>query len=138
MQRELPSYVPVKYRIRPALEFLKGRRWYGMWDNPAEVDDPKNLISAQDRAGLLFACIDVKNWVTKEVKTVVRCARADYVQHRWVFCAPSPCLGLRGGVKLQRKIVQGLTIVTRDEKVTIFVDGSIKREPMNEARNTYG
>lgn len=136
--QSVATYVPRKYRIRPALEFLKGRRWYGMWDNPPATDDVANLISAQDRAGLVYACIDVKNWVTKEVKTVVRCARADYVQHRWVFCAPSPSIGLKGGVRLNNAFVQGLTIVTRDEKVTIFVDGSIKREPMNEARNHYG
>ena len=132
------SYVPIKYFIRPALEFLNQRRWYGMWSNPADTDDKANLISAQDRAGLLFACIDVKNVHTREIKTVVRCTRADYVRHSWVVCAPSPSLNLKGAVKLNYKIVQGITLVTRDEKVTIFVDGTIKREPMTEPRSNYG
>lgn len=131
------TYLPYKYEIRWRLEYLNKRVSYGMWTNPADEKDVSNQASAQDRTGLIYACIEVKNFSNRRSKVIVRCPMADYIQHRWIAFSPSPTISLEGAVVLP-KVIQGMTLVTRDEKVHVFVDGTIKREPMRELRNNYG
>lgn len=113
--------------VRWRLEYSNKPAKFGMWNNPGV--DTYSYASFQDRDGLVYACIEVKDIVTRQLKVLARCSAADYEQHRWIAAAPMPLKS--SGLKVEGG-VQGMTLVTRDQKLHVYKDGLVKIEKMEE------
>lgn len=106
---------------------------YGMWSQHLDSDPATRASFNKD--GAIFASIEAKNKITNELKEIVGCPIADYLEHRWIAATPAPTLNLQGAMKLTGSI-HGMTLVTRDWKYHVHCDGSVYKEPMREARIT--
>lgn len=127
-------YVPYNFELRWVLKYHNKLTKFGMWTKG--IEDPATKASCQSRHGLVFAGVQAKNRSTRETKTIIGCHAPDYVEHRWIAAAPSP---VRAPVPVHiMGAIQGITLVTRDFKFHCYVDGTIKRVPMNERSASHG
>jgi hypothetical protein len=131
--------VPAKaYRLRWRFEFLNGKPTKtGVWD--ATSDLPQDSAWAVNKDGLAYAIIEGECRHTFEMKRLFVCEAAEYVSMQWEAYAKSPSLGLKpihGAMKLRANIA-GLSILTREEKVTCWVNGTISREQLSEHDKTW-
>jgi len=88
-----------------------------------------DMAARQLREGLVRAAIEAQCVITDEVSTVAECDGWDFVNFKWVsetFGAPV----------YYQKII-GLTIVTRDEELTVFVSGEAVTNPRTEADKKF-
>lgn len=128
------NYIDNKYDLRWRLDYHNKPPKMGMWCK-SKHDDPYTLASCQDRGGLITASIEAKERTTRKIKTMIICSASDYVQHRWIAAGPAPTA--KFGVATIEGSINGMTLVTRDFKVHVLIDGTIIKQKMNERRSTY-
>lgn len=112
--------------VRWRLEYCNKPAKFGLWNQ--EGPDAYAQAISQDRDGLVYACVEIKELNTRKIKVLARCSAADYVCHRWIVATPATG---GGKVKVQGG-VQGMSLVTRDQKLHVFRDGFVKIEEMKE------
>ena len=129
------KYLDNNLELRWRLDYINKPPKMGMWSKSLH-NDPHTLASCQDRGGLVTASIESKNRQTRKIKTEIICYAADYVQHRWIAATWAPTASGFGSASLQGSI-NGMTLVTRDFKVHVMIDGTILKQKMNERSSTY-
>lgn len=108
-----------KYRLRTLLSYADGKTIAGIWDGGAV--DVKDMACSQSRVGLVSAKIQAKDLQTCQIEDVAECLAGDYVGFQWLSYT-----SFKGTLGLQNSIVAGLTLETKTERVTAFIDGSVK------------
>jgi len=126
--------VPSKaYRLRWRFEFLNGKpSKVGVFD--ATSDLPQDSAWAVNKEGLAYAIIEGECRHTFATKRLYVCDAVDYVSMQWEAYSKSPSLGLKpehGSFKL-RPVISGLSVLTREEKITCWTDGTVTKEPLSE------
>lgn len=89
---------------------------FGSWDCASRA--PEHIAALQPKDGLVRAFIEGRS-ATGEVFPVLHVDGPDYV-----FCQGEAWTSLRPGSKTS---VIGLSFLTRDEKLTAYIDGQVKR-----------
>lgn len=87
---------------------------------------PCDMAAFQDKTNLRSASIEVKEALTTKRYILVECDGHDFVNFSWVAGSPVGT-ALNGSLKQERTLrsqIVGLTLVTRDLKVTALIDGS--------------
>lgn len=126
-------YVDKNFNLRWKLYYVNKPPKFGMWD--LGLEDPATKASMQCRDGLVMAAIEAKNIRTKEIKIIVECSAADYVEHRWIAAAPSPTTA---PIPIEVEgAIQGMTLVTRDNKFHVYACGRLFKAPMDERSTNY-
>lgn len=87
------------------------------------------MAAFQNGEGLLRASIEAQSVLTNEVVTVAECDGYDFRNFQWISAA----FGFTGS---NAKVV-GLSMWTRDERCSVFVDGSTSCEKLNEDDKKY-
>lgn len=106
------------YWLRWRFEYSDGKPpVYGQWGRQGE----KNTQAwCTDKNNLLYACIEAKDLIQKTVSVVAAVKGEDFLNFSW-----KARKSLFGG----NTEVIGLEILSRDEIVTVLVDGRAFKEP---------
>jgi hypothetical protein len=133
------AYTP-KYLLRWRFEWPDRPAKFGMWSHAGRQDDLATKAWCHNKEGLLWAVVEAKDYITREIKTIVRCPGQDFRNFQWITLAIAPAIGLKGSVR-PMTMIGGITINTRNEDIDVFDSGTLKRRPStNQNVNfaTYG
>lgn len=118
------------YRLRWAFDFVDRPTRRGVWDGATDLDsDGAWCIS---KTGLRYARIETETLTGAakgEVTSVLEIDGEDYTCAKWVVHVRAAALGGPVSMNLSPR-VHGLRMQTRDEAITIFVDGTASRRPL--------
>lgn len=117
-----------KYLLRWRFEYKDHAPRYGAWSSQGTT---KELYAwCQPKENLSVAIIEGKDVKSRLIKPLLVCEGHNFVNFEWVAFAS---IAMQGSQKVTGSI-QGLTIVSRDMRATIFIDGSseIRRRTNDE------
>lgn len=120
-----PIRIPFARLVRWRFDYFDHKRTKtGQWCRPGELQS--DMAAFQSKENLRRACIEVKEALSARTYVLVECDGADFVNFAWVAGSPVGS-ALNGSLKQERTLrsqIVGLTLVTRDLKVTVLIDGS--------------
>jgi hypothetical protein len=128
-QAPLPRRVPVclrRFRLRWVFDYAGRPPKVGIWDGASEL--ASDGAWAQPKDGLRLARIEAQALDGKEkgeIQTAVCIDGADYAGAEWHAHVRAAALGAPAMNLMPR--VHGLSLLSREEKVTVFVDGAVRR-----------
>lgn len=136
MQEILELHSP-KYWLRWRFDYSDGKpSKVGGWLNPGDEKNQHMLAYMQSKENLLRACVEVKNIETNCVAPYAECEGQDFCTFEWVARAAMPAF-FKGSVQIGGNVygsaVVGLTLVSRNERIRVTIDGQIKRTPRTDA-----
>lgn len=133
-----PSFekLPTKQlRLRWRFDFADKPTKRGVWD--AGSMRPEDAAWAVNKTGLVAAFIEAEIRHSQEELELVRCPGQDFAMFQWEAYAKMPGL-LKGNFNFTpRTTISGLSILTRNEKITVYVNGKIERKPLNEDQKKF-
>jgi len=128
-----------KFDIRWVLDYMDKRVRTGPWTTPGFTKESR--ASMQPRIGLAGARIQSRKILYDDktgvmlgygvVETVVECNKESFLEFRWHKLKP---VNLTANLDPNQygEITYGLMIVTPSEKISYFIDGSLRFEANNE------
>ena len=136
---ELKMYRP-KFLLRWKFIYSDGSVKAGLWNNPGPKEDMPTKAWCNNKSNLKFAMIEAKNNDTRKTETVVECSGQDFQNFQWLALASVNPFSVKSPTTPRTRI-GGLKMITRDEEITVFDDGTGNKEP-NTKQNlhfaTYG
>jgi hypothetical protein len=118
--------IPVPYwRLRWKFEFSNKPTKCGVWDLGS--DHPNDAAWRINKEGLTRASIEGENRETYEIRTFFECEGSDYAFCQGeAFVKVPGVLGLKGSVTI-KGTVAGISFLTREEKISVWVNGTVSR-----------
>lgn len=110
---------PKFWLLRWRFEYVDGTAKYGQWDRHG--DFASDQAWRQSKENLLYACIEGKEFHTKEHKIFERCIGQDFVNFNWIATAAVP-MKINGSITPTPRIV-GLMLIDRTKKHQVFKSG---------------
>lgn len=133
----VPAYeaIPTKLlRLRWRFDFAGKPTKRGVWD--AASGRPEDAAWMVDKTGLVLAAIEGEHRDTQEEMTLVECQGQDFALFQWEAYARCPGLGMPA-VFTPRTNVAGLSLLTRDEKITVWINGQWERKPLSAEEKEF-
>ena len=124
------KYVPEYYRLRWVMEYSDGRQITGMWSIPG--NDKFALASMQSREGLVRVSVHGKHKASKELRILASRPAEIFREFRWISAIKTPGAGF--GSQSFHANIQGMELITDQEKITVMINGSVSSEPNNKKR----
>jgi len=103
-----------KIRLRWRFNYAARPSKYGMWSRPAE--HAADMAAFNNQSDLVSAEIEAQDIASDRISVVAECPGSDFVNFEWVAAA----IGFTASVSS----IVGLTLVTRSERCSVYVDGS--------------
>lgn len=134
-----PRRVPIlprNYRLRWRFDYVNRPTRRGIWDG---VGPEGGVESAwrQPKDGLIAALIEGECMKTHEVYVLAEVRGQDYAFAQWdSHVRTGPGIGLKRDFKPFR-MTHGLALLTRDERVTVFIDGTVARRPLTDEERGF-
>lgn len=127
MNQQATPVIARQFRLRWRFDFADGRIKRGVWNgaSPRAEDG----AWAVNKTGLLKALVEGEDIASSELHVLAEAPGPDYVSASWEAYSRMPGGGLPPGmnaVKL-RPVIAGLTLILRDEAVSVYVDGRVER-----------
>jgi len=116
------------YRLRWRFDFADKKARVGVWNNASPL--PQDSAWSVKKDGLIRAAIEGENIYTSEQVTLLECPGQDYATCQVVAYAKIPRAIGHHGTVTPKGHFGGMAILTRDEKITVYVDGRIERAPL--------
>lgn len=114
------------YRLRWRFDFAGRPSRVGGWNSAST--NPKDMAAFVDKTGLVRACIEAESVLTYQLKVLAEVDGHCYVTSSWEMAAALPTFN-SGAYTTQGSII-GLSLVTLEEKLTVFVSGQVLRKPL--------
>jgi hypothetical protein len=115
------------YRLRWRFDFANRPSRYGVWNGASPHKSDMAAFVPKD--GLVRAAVEgIK--VARNVNVIL--AEVDghnFASFAWDAAVGLPSIGLQGSFSRESTIV-GLSILSRTEKITVYIDGKVKRRPL--------
>lgn len=127
----LPSH---KFRLRWRFDFASRPSKFGVWDSGTKR--PEDSAAYVKKDGLVRACIEGEFKETQEEYLLVECQGQDFALFQWEAYAKTPAFS-RWAEFTPRVVVAGLSLLTRDERITVYVNGQWCRRPLNEDEKQF-
>lgn len=115
---------PEFWLLRWRFEYTDGRSKYGQWDRHGDFE--KDQAWRQTKENLLYACIEGKEFHTKESKIFHRCLGQDFVNFNWMATSTVPS-NFSGSVTPTPRLV-GLMLIDRKQKHSVYKSGGLASE----------
>ena len=131
--------VPVNaFRLRWRFEFSGNKRpAVGIYNGASDrQEDSAWAVSKED---MTYAIIEGENYLTQELVRLLECEASQYASMQWEAYSKSPSLGLKpehGAFQLRPNIA-GLSILTRTQTVTCWVDGTMTTTELSAHDKTW-
>lgn len=131
LKRQLtPVYgVTPFYRLRWRFDFADRQSKMSQW-NYASQNDVKAMAAFVKKDGLIRASIEgekVGSWV---IRTLFECDGHEYASMEWMTATSVPVFINKTVIRAGQMI--GLSILTAKEKTTVFIDGQVKKRPLDQ------
>lgn len=126
------KYVDFAVDLRWHFDWKTRPSKYGAWTDPGECDS--TTAWKQPKDGLVRAAIIGRRRFTREIFTLSECDGHEFIEFRWIAAVPLPMRGISGPAMKHHGSIQGMSLVTADEKLHAYVNGSVVREPNLERR----
>ena len=128
------------FLLRWRYDFSDGKVIAGMWSNPGK--NQANQAWFHNKEGMIRASIEAKDLATSLISTVAECKGEDFRNFQWMAAAKVKPLGIGGEYSPQSTIL-GLRLLTRNNAVEAFVNGTGNTRPLTEGEKkiefaTYG
>ena len=133
--RSVKTYCDYHFDLRWKLIYINKPPKFGQWCRPASIAGEK--ASEQNRDGLAYAMIESKDLRTRKISILAECKAVDYIEHRWIAALPVPVSMLKHTNVSGQGGIQGMSLIARDFKMHIHVDGKIYKEAMTERNSNY-
>lgn len=130
------------YLLRWRFDFQTGSSRFGMWSQPGNIAEAGAWRQTKSGLHIVRAIVEAKHYVKRTTHVLAECSGQDFVMFEWLAFARLNPLGIKGS-GTPHTTLGGLSIVTREEIVTVFVNGEIKRAPRPDVHKktafaTYG
>lgn len=125
------------YRLRWVFRWVDGKVRRGIWNGASNRFE--DTAASINKTGLIQAAIEGEHVTGYGIKTLFECDGHDYASASWMAASSMPALIGKinaGSVRLIPDII-GLSFTTRNERVSVFVDGSISRRPNTEYEKQF-
>ena len=132
---QLRKQLPINYghspllRLRWRFDFKDKPSKVGQWNGTSQ--NPCDMAAYINKAGLIRMAVEgekISQWVTKTIFDVVG---SEYVSCQWRTALSAP--GIGGPMRYVKSgDVIALVVKTNKYKITVFVDGQMKRELLTE------
>jgi hypothetical protein len=122
------------YRLRIRFDFKDKKSWKSIWNSTSR--NPKDMAAYVNKNGLVRAAIEGEKLLGYAQSTLLEIDGHDYVTSQWEASVSVPINPGTKTYKRQADIV-GLSLITREEKITIFVDGSMSRRNLTEEEKKF-
>lgn len=103
-----------KFRLRWRFNYADKHSRYGVWSRPAER--PEDMAAFNNRGAIVSATIESQDVTNDSVRVVAECSGSDFVNFEWIATAT--------GFDTSTSQIVGLTLVTSNERCSVYVDGS--------------
>lgn len=124
-----------KYRLRWVFEFQGKATKKGVWNGVSKHKE--DSAWAVNKDGLLRAYIEGEQYHTYKTRIFYECSGQDYASCQWeAFSRVSNALTLTTTQK-PRTNISGLSFLTRDEKITVYVNGTIQKRPLTKEEMAF-
>lgn len=123
------------YRLRWVFEFNNKASVVGQWNGASR--HPSDMASFVNKTDLKRAIIEGEEQFTWRLNRLLEIPSADYVNMEWVAAVSAP---LNLANEYRRKVsgqIIGMSIVTRDKKITVYVDGSVSERILSESEREF-
>lgn len=135
---QIMPVIPRRYRLRWGFQFATRPTRRGPWD--CGSDRPEDSAWAVNKEGLLKAFVEAEDIATHEVTMLTEVPGEDYATAQWemhsrvaaIWREDSPVTAVR-----PRPIIHGLSLLTRDEKITVMVSGAVERRPLTAGERGF-
>lgn len=135
----IPDFQPLPtkfFRLRWRFEYSDGKApKNGVWDNATQKES--DSAWAANKTNLLYAIIEAEDRQTCQLLRRVVVEGQDYASMQWEAYAKTPGFFKGAGEFKLRQHLAGLSILTRSEKITCWVNGSVERAPLSEHDKTW-
>jgi len=134
-EKHIESMTPRKgnvkpiFRLRWVFHWLDGKVKRGVWNGAS--NDFGSSAASINKSGLIFAGIEAEDSIGNGITKFYECDGHDYITAKWIAAGS---IGAPIGkwnsesIKVTPDII-GLSILTRKERVSVFIDGSISSRP---------
>ena len=126
-----------KYLLRWRYEYANKLPLFGMWSSPGAQEDLPTKAWPHNTEGMIYAVIEAKDFVTREISQKVRVPKQDFRNFQWIAAASIDL----AKISVTHTKIAGLKIQTRDKELSVFEDGSCSEAPFqadNINFKTYG
>lgn len=121
---------PRFYRLRWRFDFANARSRNGVWNNASQ--NLKEMAAFISKNGLIRASIEGEKAGQGLARPLVEINGQDFASFSWEMAATVPMLGKNDPGRYQATgHVIGLSILSRSEKITVFIDGQVKRRALS-------
>lgn len=124
-----------KFLLRWRFEWSDRPPKYGMWSQAGSQDDLETKAWRSNKSNLLYAIIEAKDRISREIKPIVIVEGHRFMNFQWLAEAVIP---MRLGGQLKKLIpwtkMRGIKVLTPAEEITVFDCGKVTRQP-NSATN---
>jgi len=127
--KEMPKKhgVTPLYRLRWCFDFHNKPTRYGQWNGANQK--PEEMAAFINKEGLVRASIQgcmIQRW---HDETLVEVDGHNFASFSWEAAFNAPVFSKLTSYKNQGVVI-GLSLLTRTEKISVFVDGSMRRRPL--------
>ena len=135
----IPSYQPVPakfFRLRWRFEFSDGKApRVGVWDGASNLE--ADGAWAVSKENLAYAIIEAEDRQTFEIRRMLIVEGQAYGSAQWeAYVRAGNALGIKHAVT-PKVHTAGLSFLTMDEKISVFVDGRITRTPLTDYQKQW-
>ena len=116
------------YRLRWKFHFVDGTVKTGIWNGAS--NNFNDQAASINKANLILAQIQTEDFYGYTIQTVFECDGHDYVTSRWVGVGSANInrmISSSSNVTNITPTIVGLLFQTRQETISVFVDGSVSR-----------
>lgn len=133
------KYQPVPdhvFRLRWVFEYSDGKApRRGVWNGT--TNQPGDSAAVVSKENLAYAIIEGEHRHTFEVIRFLVVEGPAYASAQWeAYVRAGNALGIRGSVS-PRTHIAGLSFLTREERITVFVDGRVLRKPLTDHEKNW-
>ena len=123
------------WRLRWRFDYSGRGTKYGSWNCSSPLQ--KDMAAFQPKEGLVSASIEGESTHTFEMRTFYECDGHEYVSCQGeAYGKIRNPLGITGAGN-PMVFFSGLSFITRDKKVTVFIDGTMQQEFLRNKKADY-
>lgn len=122
--------VPRRFRLRWAFYYHNGRPpRIGIWDGAG--NGVRDMAAFQPKDGLLWAAIEAESIFDFTIKRLVEVSGPDLQTIEWDTFVRGPGVSWKGGSYQPACRLAGLSLITRTERISAKIDGSLTRKVLS-------
>ena len=123
-----------RYRLRWRFDFAQKPTKFGIWNGAGNPSDGAWKVN---KDGLVRAAVEGEDIFTYETRLLAEVQGSDYATCEWDAYTRIPGFYKSTQPINPRVYIAGMSLVSREERLTVFVDGTIGRRPLTDEEKQF-